>query len=329
MRTPALDEESGLICAYVLDGHGSGREIDWAEFIDRQSDHGLAWVHLDHTQPKVQRWLVENSGLDPVTARTLMQDDVRPRTLPGRGGLLVVLRGVNLNPGADPEDMVDIRVWLEPHRIITLRRRRLMAINDIRQALARRMGPRTTGDFLVALVERLTERMAPVINSLDDQVDVLEGEILTAQSSELRAQLGHIRRQTILIRRYLAPQRDALSRLPLEESMWLDDYQRANLRELGDRALRYLEDLDAARDRAAVIQEELNHRLTDQMNRTMYVLTIVAAVLLPPSLIAGLFGTNVGGMPGLDSPWGFAIVALAMAILGGIEIYVLKRLRLI
>lgn len=321
-----MSEQDGLICAFVMDGQGGGRPVGWPEIETWRPEDGLLWLHFDHTGSAVQTWLDQKSGIDPIIVRTMVQEEVRPRVLSGTDALLVVLRGVNLNPGEDPEDMVGVKLWLEPGRIITLRHRRLMAVNDVRERVERGRGPRSVGDFLVAVVEQLVERMGPVIVDLEDLVDRLEEQILTAQSSSLRAQLGQIRRQAILIRRYLAPQRDAMSRLPLEDASWLNDMQRAHLREMGDRTLRYLEDLEAARDRAAVIQEELSSRLADQMNRTMYVLTVVAAVLLPPSLITGLFGINVGGMPWVESGWGFGMIVVAMVILGVIEVVVLKRL---
>jgi len=76
-----------------------------------------------------------------------------------------------------------------------------------------------------------------------------------------------------------------------------------------------------------VVQDELNTRLSDQMNRTMYVLTVVATVLLPPSLITGLLGINVGGVPGADSPWSFWLVILLLVFLAIVEVVMLRRLK--
>jgi len=322
-----MSEQDGLICAFVLDGKGGGREIGWPEIESWSPEQGILWVHLDHTGAAAQDWLEQRSGIDPVICQTLLQEDVRPRTLTMGEALLVILRGVNLNPGADPEDMVGVRVWLERDRIVTLRHRRLMAVNDLREALAAKAGPKDSGEFLYRLAEGLIERMGPVVGELDDRVDELEDEVLTAQSAELRTKLGEIRREAIALRRYLAPQRDVMSRLPTEQISWLDPLHKAHLREIADRTLRHLEDLDAARERAAVTQDELNNRLADQMNRTMYLLTIVAAVLLPPSLITGLFGINVGGMPGVENAWAYSIVVGVLVVLGALEVILLRRLK--
>jgi zinc transporter len=113
----------------------------------------------------------------------------------------------------------------------------------------------------------------------------------------------------------------------MEQTSWLRVDDKAYLREVSDRTTRFVEDLDAARERAGVVQDELNSRISDQMNRTMYLLTVVAAVLLPPSLLTGLLGVNVGGMPGAENPLSFAIVVALIIALGVIEVAVLRHLK--
>ena len=322
-----MNHQDGLICACVLDGEGGGREVSWPDIDAWGPDQGVLWLHLDRTGSAAKDWLTRRSGIDPVICKTLLQEDVRPRVLAQNENLLVILRGVNLNPGANVEDMVGVRVWLEPNRIVTLRYRRLLTINDLREQLALGTGPNGPGEFLYRLTEGLIGRMGPVISEIDDRVDQLEDEVLTAQSSELRHKLGGLRREAIALRRYLAPQRDVMFRLPTETIDWLSPIHKAHLRETADRTLRFVEDLEAARERAAVTQDELNSRLSDQMNKTMYLLTVVAAVLLPPSLITGLFGINVGGMPGVESTFGFAIIAIAILIVAAVEVVLLRHLK--
>ena len=113
----------------------------------------------------------------------------------------------------------------------------------------------------------------------------------------------------------------------MEQTSWLEAHDKAYLREIGDRTTRFVEDLDAARERAGVVQDELNSRISDQMNRTMYLLTVVAAVLLPPSLLTGLLGVNVGGMPGVDNPMSFAVVVVLIIAIAIVEVAVLRHLK--
>jgi zinc transporter len=270
---------------------------------------------MDSKSPDARAWLEAQSGLDPLTCESLLEQETRPRNTMTGDGLLLILRGINCNPGQDPEDMVAIRMLFAEHRIITMRYRRVMAVQDVRQALEAGKGPKSAVDFLVMVAERIADRMGDVIADLDDKADELEDSVLTAESRELRTQLSELRRKTISLRRYIAPQRDVLMRLLHDRISWVSDTDRAHIREVAERTARFVEDVDSARDRAAVTQEELNNRLSEQMNKAMYVLSIVAAIFLPLGLLTGLLGINVGGIPGTENRWAFTLVAAALVVI--------------
>ena len=315
----------GLVIAYILDGKGGGRKISWDEIAVWKPDRGILWMHMNYSFPDVQKWLYEESGLEEVISDALTEEDSRPRCTPFQEGLLLGLRGVNLNPGADPEDMVGVRIWFENNRIISTRKRKILSISDIQASLEQGIGPESIGDFLVQVTGRLMERMRQVIDGLEDSVADLEDQVLTAESHQLRTQLAAQRRQAISLRRYLSPQREALSRLLTEKIPWLDEIDRIRLREVSDSLVRYIEDLDEARDRAAVTQEELVNRLSEQMNNKMYLLSIVAAIFLPLGFLTGLLGINVGGIPGAENRLGFTVFVLLLAIVVGFQIWFFKK----
>jgi len=322
-----MKQQHGLIHAFVLDGHGGGRQIGWDEVRSWKPGDGAIWVHLDRTVRTSQKWLQSQAHLDPLVCEALLQEETRPRSLPINEGLLVILRGVNLNPGADPEDMVSIRMWIDAERVISLRRYRVMAADDLRKQLVVGTGPTSPGDFLVRIADRLMDRMGAVIADIEDQADDLEEKVVTAQSHELRSALSDLRRQAIGLRRHIGPQRDVMSRLQSEQVSWLTPSLRAQLREIADRVMRYAEDLDAVREHAAVTHEELTSRLSEQMNKNMYVLSLVAAVFLPLGLLTGLLGINVGGIPGAEYHWSFLIVCVGLGVLATIQIILFRRMR--
>ena len=310
--------DTGLIDAWLLDGRGGGRRLDWNEIATcRPVDGEWLWIHLDHSQAAVHDWMYTDSGLSAITADALLAAETRPRCVPADNGLMIFLRGVNLNPGADPEDMVSIRMWAGERRVISLRKRRLLSVDDLRQAIGHGEGPDTPGDFVVMIVDFLLARVSGIIDGLYDQVDELEDAVLVSTDYHQREQLAGIRRQAIALRRFLAPQREALNRLAQERSALLAAGQQLYLRESFDRLTRLVEDLDAARERAAVTQESLVSRFAEQTNQRMFVLSVVAAIFLPLSFATGLLGVNVGGIPGADDPKGFAIVVALMLLVGG------------
>lgn len=328
-----MASEVDLICAYGLDGSGKGTWLDWQSIARWPGSRGALWVHLDAKSDGVDHWLRDKAGLDPVVVDALLASETRPRCEPFAEGVLLILRGVNLNPGADPEDMVSIRIWADAERVISTRLRHLMAVEDVRGTLEAGKGPVSTGDLVGRLAARLIERMEATIEELGDRVAGLEehlvGTELGTQSivSEVRLPLVQLRRVAITLRRYLAPQREALNRLASGDEDWLDARVRGRLRETVDRVTRITEELDQVRERSAVVQDELANRLSQRMERTMYVLTLVSAIMLPLGFLTGLLGINVAGIPGADIPWAFWGVLGLLAIIVGVELWILRRFK--
>ena len=312
LKEGIMNEGNAIVYAYLLDGKGGGEAVDWKAIDNWNPSQGLLWIHLDLKMDDTRVWLENESGLHQITRESLLDQDTRPRNIVSDEGLLLILRGVNCNPGEDPEDMVAIRMLFSEHRIITTRYRRVMAVQDINNAINANKGPCSAGDFLVMVAERIADRMGEIVADIDDSVDELEDTVLTAEIHELRSILADLRRKAISLRRYIAPQRDVLFRLIQERISFLNDIDRAHLREVAERTARFVEDVDSARDRASITQEELNNKLSEQMNKAIYTLSIVAAIFLPLGLLTGLLGINVGGIPGAENRWAFALVVLIL-----------------
>lgn len=302
--------------SYLLDGDGGRRVLDAAGVAEWTPESGLLWVHIDLNVESARNWLEEDSGLPPTVVESLLAVETRPRSHVGQAGSLIVLRGVNMNPGDNPEDMVAVRVWLEANRIISTRRRRLLSVQDVREELDEGVGPSTPGEFLVALISRLADRIGDFVNGIEDSISDAEDRAETGEDPSLRKTLSGLRRQIASVRRFLAPQRDALDRLYRQPGKLFSDAESNDLREEADRMTRYLEDIDLARERLVVMQEEFLAVQAQQQNSRMYVLSVVAAVFLPLTFVTGLLGMNVGGLPGLESPNGFLASIVIMVVAG-------------
>ncbi len=314
------------IAAYLL-AADRAEEIDWAGIDAWQPAQGFLWIHLNRTEPSHTRWLEERSGLDRLSCDILLEEETRPRHVAVDGNLLVILRGVNLQPGEEPDDMVSLRLWIGRDRLVSLRRREVGSIADVCADL--RAGARfgSPSELFLDIVDRLIDRQVPVLDELEEIVDTVEEALLDGGRDE-RRRIGGIRRQAIGIRRYLAPQRDLLLRLSSDRSPVFDDSCRARLREVAERQARLVEELDAVRDRAALASEEYMSRISERLNRNMYVLSLVAAVFLPMSFVTGLLGINVGGIPGAEHGQAFWIVVGGLAVVGTSVLLLFRRFRM-
>lgn len=329
MRTESQDR-SGLLHALVLDGQGGARHLAYADIASLELSEGESlWLHWDRSQPQAVAWLREHSGLSGFACDVLLEENTRPRLLPlPDDELLLFLRGVNLNPDAEPEDMVSLRVFVGPRRLISLRLRPLRSTEAVLEQLAAGAGPKTTSEIMIALAEALTDRVDDLValhaERLDDEEDRLEtDERYTPPQDRLLA----LRRQAASLRRFLLPQREIYGQLTRTRLPWFVDDDTDYWNELSNHLIRQLEELDLVRERAGLVLEAEERRMRERMNRTMYLLAIITGFFLPLSFLTGLLGINVAGIPGSEAPYGFAVACGLIAAVALFQWWIFHRLK--
>jgi zinc transporter len=287
----------------------------------------LNWKHIDIADQNGTRWIRNESGLTEIVADALLEEDTRPRAVQMEDGILIILRGVNLNSDSKKEDMISIRLWLAEGRVISAGRRRLRSVGQIRESMDVGRGPETTGEFLTLLVQRLGDFIAETIEQIENTLEFTEENVNNSASFSRNSPFSILRRQTARIRRYMAPQREALDRLSQIKSSVLSLDDQMSLREQANRFQLIIEDLDLIRERAMVAQEEFLGIVAHEQNARMLVLSIVAAIFLPLSFLTGLMGMNVAGLPGLENEWAFWILVLLMLSISGAILWLFRLKR--
>ncbi|WP_161867054.1 zinc transporter ZntB [Pseudomonas yangonensis] len=324
------DQESALLHAFVLDGRGGARSISREELDSLQlGEHESLWLHWDRSQEQARRWLLENSGLDEFACGLLLEENTRPRLLPlPNNELLIFLRGVNRNPGAEPEDMVSVRIFADARRVISLRLRPLLATDALIADLLAGTGPKTSSELLLELARHLTSRVDDLILELSEQLDEEEDRLddneryLPNHSLMLQ-----VRRRAAGLRRFLAPQRDLYAQLARNREPWFVDDDDDYWNELNNRLTRYLEELELIRERVGLVLEAEGRRLGERMNRIMYRFTVITGMFLPLTFLTGLLGINVGGIPGAENPIGFFIASGLIGLLALVQLLLFRRWR--
>lgn len=312
-----------LLCAYVLDGKGAGKKLNW-EAVERwEPSQGQLWLHMNLLNKKSINWLNKHSQLDKSTIRSLTAQETRPHVLFTQHGMIVSLRAVNSNPNQEPEDMVSIRIWIDKDRMISMQRRSIASIRDMQDSIEDGVGPVDLVNLLQDMLDKITDRLMDVLEQIDEKIDGFEQP--DSQISGVISELAEIQREIINLYRYLAPQRDAIMRLCSHQNNMIDEHARYQLQLACDRVTRYLEELQLARERAAILQADVMSRQNEQLNRRMYILSMVAVIFLPLSFITGLLGINVGGIPGATHPDAFLVVCLSLFIVGIITLVWFKR----
>lgn len=280
------------------------------------------WLHFDAADPELPNWLEEN--VPELPRATLLQAETRPRCDVYDTGLILNLRGVNMNEGQKAFDMVSLRIWVVAGLIVTVRFRRVFSVEDVSKEFDAGRAPVDLGAFLVLLIGGLTNRIEAKVLSDADRADDVEARIF---GDEEQTEIGPLRRETIALRRYVGPQRDALQKLERLELPFLTDTAKLHLREAANTTTLAVEALQATQERLVAAQDHLDTAQANRQGRNGYVLSIVAAIFLPLGFLTGVFGMNVAGLPGVEWPYAFAVLCGAMVVVALAFIWIFKALR--
>jgi zinc transporter len=307
---------SHILSAFSFKNEKSS-ELKVDEVSAELKNDNLCWVHLDVNNPKSEDWLKEEVGyLDEIIIDALLAEDTRPRLVEYKTGSMIILRGVNLNKNAEPEDMVSVRIWVDDKRIITAQKRNIKAINDMAKKVKAGAYFASSGEFIADFCYDLADHIEPIIDGLTDITDKVEDKILDKIFDEnLREDVITVKRQAITLKRHMAPQRDVINSLKNCRQSWICDADKRHFQENFENISRYVEDLDEIKERAHVVHDEMANAISRKLNKNMYLISVLTAIFMPLTFITGLFGMNVGGIPMDNSSAGFWLVAVSLSIL--------------
>lgn len=313
------------VIAFLLDKKGGAIELSYEELNNVNRNGKILWVHFDYSSPEAVDWITNKSEIDSIAIDALLTEETRPRTTLLNDSILIALRGVNLNPNSKPEDMVSIRLYISTHLIISTRKRDILSVAEIIDILKKGIGPKSSSEFLTELIYRVTDRMEDVINQIEDRTNALEENLIDSTDLKFRNEILSVRREIIILRRYLFPQKEALNKLYNDKITWINEYERIEIRETNDQLMRHIEELDTIRDKISLIQEELANSLSDQVNKKMYILSIISAIFLPLTFLTGLLGINIGGIPGAQNDNAFYIFSIILVMVTSVQFYIFKK----
>lgn len=291
------------------------------------TDPGVwAWVDLIGEDPDVIRAVGSEFDLDFNTVEESIAETALPLVEEHLNEVFVVLHGFTVEGGRQLETP-EIDVFIGERFLVTVRDKPLPGIEQAKDRLALEGGlPVNSPAGLIAFLARLEgRRYGSLIPELERQVDRLEE--MAFQGDPRTASEGHaLRRDVILLRRALGPQFDAIEDLSESTHPAIDDEARLMFARVASQYRRALESLEAGRALLGTIMETYRGAVADQTNEIMRVLTVFSAILLPLTLIAGLWGMNFVDIPGAHQPEGFWLLLGIMALLAaGVWIYFARR----
>lgn len=209
-----------------------------------------------------------------------------------------------------------LAVFLAKHWVVSIVRMPLACVARVADRAARR--PRrfvgSPERLAHALVDHTVDAFEASVDRMLDDAESLETRALEETEAETLVDILEKRRQVSSLLRTVRGQRDVCHALSRGQQTFVSKKVRPYFRDVHDHCLRVHDLLEGAREAIGVSRDAFLSAQSHRMNQTMRVLTVIATIMMPLGVIAGIFGMNFDAIPGLHSPHGFWITMGAMGI---------------
>ncbi len=307
-------DEHGLVWGYLfLKGAparviGSAEAEEWLSRTDRTFADGFLWLHFSLTNAGCEEWLRKKLALPESFYESLHAEVGSTRLEQQDDSLVAVVHDVLFDFAFDAGAVSTLCLCIQPHIMVSARRRPLRSVDELREQVKRGGLYQSPADLLAHLLREQADVLVDIVRKSTVKVNSIEDKLLANRISVSRAELGSLRRMLVRLVRLLAPEPAALFRLLARPPRWINDSDLQDLRHAAEEFSAAVDDSAVLVERVKVLQEELSALMGEQTNRTLFVLTVVTVLAIPFTVVTGLFGMNVGGVPLINQPSGFYIV---------------------
>jgi zinc transporter len=288
------------------------------------SREGWVWLHVDLVDQRSHGWVGEICSLPP-NSRAILEGHDTTFILGHEEG---IVHGVAADLHSEIDRQSNSIGWLHfavtENLLVTGRRHPLVSVMEVRQGLDDGLKLATAFDLFETIVTVFGKNTSQRLSEASLILDKVEDHLVTEQLADERKRLKHVRRLAVTLHRPIS----ILVSLFRDEdrSDWkLSSNAHEVLRRLTMRLERLDRDVVMVNDRARLLQEELAAELADESNRSLRTLAIISALLLPGTLIVGIFGMNVGNVPLTQNPLGFPISLVICVAATGFFYWLLRR----
>jgi magnesium transporter len=288
---------------------------------------GDGWVWLDVEAPTRDELVALDArfGFGKLVMEDLLEPTLYPRVVDFEDGLFVVMHA--LAPDTTRLRTIEIDAYLRSGLLVTVHAEPVPAIDWVRSegCDVPELADGGPDRMIARIADGGARRYLPLIDALDDRIAELEDLAVTGER-HLPGEIQGLRRDAVWLRRVIAPQRDVFRELSREGHRLVSTRARQRFEDVYVHHDRIVDGLDSARLVLAATLETYRSTVAETMNEVMKLLTVFSAILLPLSVLAGIYGMNFEYMPELAWRWGyFALLGVMAVTAGGLWIWFARR----
>lgn len=274
------------------------------------------WIDIENPdQPEIDELSRLFPQFHPLAVEDLLHTEIRPKVEPYDDHLFIVFRGLNFNLDSHILDTIGLKIFLGRTFVVSAHREPLRSVRSVAARLEQEPELLGRGPDRVchALIDQIVDNYFPLLDAMDDAMDGIEASLFKDFRKEALEKIFSLKKDVTALRRVAAPQREILNVLSNRSYDVVQPATQLYFRDVYDHILRVTDSLDSYRDLLAGALDSYISQVSNRMNEVMKTLSIVATIILPLSLVTGVFGMNFEVMPGLKNPMGFWELMAGMA----------------
>jgi magnesium transporter len=313
------DPPSGMITVYVYkDGVTKTADRIEPQWLDPASGVTL-WVDVVQPTPEEgQQILAETFHFHPLSVEDALSEIHQPKVEPYDHYLYIILHGIDFQASRHEFSTRDVDFFLGANYLVTIHDGGSRSIAKLKEMCAQHAHILEEGP--VALTHRIIDSMIdnyePEMAEIEEQMDQLEEDAILGAGDNLMRPILEVKRDLASLRRVLIPQRDAVGRLARREFPQISTEMAYRFRDVYDHLVRYADEATIFQDRMTGILEGYLSAISNRLNQVMKVLTVVSTIVLPMTVLTGLWGINVPlpHFPGSDGAQFWWLVGIMFGI---------------
>ncbi len=199
---------------------------------------------------------------------------------------------------------------------------------DLKSQIEKGKVIKNSAEFLYNLIYQILSSAAPFLYALGNKVDDLEEKIMSTYNVMFREEVLQVRTSLTTFKRYLSPQKEVIAKLKSCDQSFINDWARRHFRENLDQITMIIEEVDESRDRAQILHDEIFHGMSEKLNKSIYILSLVSSIFIPLTFLTSVFSVNIAGLPGLENPRAFFWMSVTIVMIALIQVILFKKSKL-
>jgi magnesium transporter len=302
------------------------REVDRA-WLQPQSG-AVVWVDLtlaegDQRVPAAEAAVLRDVfGFHELAIEDALSESHHPKIEPYEGYLYLILHGIDFQATEHEFATRDTDFFLGSNYLVTVHAENVRTIAAVRELLSRhaRILDEGAPALLHRIVDTMIEHYRPEIEQLEDRIDEVEKEVFDQPGRDVVRRMLDVKRDVAALRRIVIPQRDVVGRLARREFPVIDNEIAYRFRDVFDHLVRMTDDALIFQDRMNGLLEAHVSNVSNRLNEVMKVLTVIATIFMPLTVLTGAYGMNVGlpkfpGGVGAQFWWVFGIMLVVSGLM--------------